>query len=73
MNGQAKDTEGDAIFREREGEKQREGTKGERGGELETLRQPNDREGLPHTLQLSRAPRHQLSPLRHTGGVCQVN
>lgn len=45
MNGQAKDTKGEAIFRECE--KQQEGMEKRKrwgGGGLQTLRQPNDRE-----------------------------
>lgn len=29
--------------------------------------------GVLRTLQLHRGPWHQFSPVRHTGGVCQVN
>lgn len=59
VNGQAKDTKGEKQYLETWTVRDKESWMTERSA--------------THTLQLSRGPCHQFSPLRLTGGVCQVN
>lgn len=72
MNGQTEDTKVEVMFRRCETKEMKNPMDG--SSESQTARWEERKEKRKcDMLEPSKGPRHQFSPLRQTGGVCQVN